>query len=117
MKIRELLEDVVSVEKDAIIKISGILDTIRNNVIDTGSTVPESLESLTKILNNQGVNVDAEMLKNLLDREPLNNIVAPPRGDKVYFIGQKGQQDPALKVTPQSDTLEKMAKKALNART
>lgn len=116
VRIKELLEDVSSVTDETKLKLSGILNTLRNRVIQTGSNTPEKLDSIIKIINNSGTPLDDSQFRDMVAHPPLNNIVAKVAGNNVYFIGQREQTNDVVKPSQQTDTLEKMAKKAVKTR-
>ena len=117
MRIRDLLEDVSTVAGETKLKLSGVLNTLRSRVIDTGSNTPERLDAVLKMLNSKGVNIDEMQFKDLVEQPPLNNIISKVAGNNVYFIGQREETSGAVKPSQQTDTLEKMAKKAVKSRT
>lgn len=117
MRIRELLEDVSSVTDETKLKLSGIMNTLRNRVIQTGSNTPEKLDSVIKIINDSGTPINANQFRDMVEYPPLNNIVAKVAGNDVYFIGQREETNDVVKPSQQTDTLEKMAKKAVKTRT
>ena len=114
MKIRELLEDRSS--DDLSLKLSAALNQISSRVIDTGADSKMSLMSILNILSDLGIHVSEEQFRNMVNDEPLNNIVSSVEGDKVTFIGQRKDYGNSIKPDQTTSTLEKMAKRATNKR-
>jgi hypothetical protein len=114
MKIRELLED--RSENDLSLKLSAALNQIAGRVIDTGADSKMSLTSILNMLSELGVHVSEEQFRDMVDNEPLNNVVASVEGDKVTFIGQRKDSGSSIKPDQSTATLEKMAKRASSKR-
>lgn len=110
MKIRELLED--KSDDDLSLRLSAILNQIASRVIDTGSDSRMSLTSLLNKLSELGINLTDQQFRDMVDGEPLNNVIAAIKGDDVTFIGQRKDTSKAVKPDQSTATLEKMAKRA-----
>lgn len=110
MKIRELLED--KSDDDLSLRLSAILNQIASRVIDTGSDSRMSLTALLNKLSEFGINITDQQFRDMVDNEPLNNVIADIKGDDVTFIGQRKDTTKAVKPDQSTATLEKMAKRA-----
>lgn len=111
MKIRELLEDKSS--GDLPLELSAVVNQIASRVIDTGTKNPTSIAAILSILNDLGINLTVDQFKDMANNPPLNNIIANVAGNKVTFIGQKKSTgDKIEKPGGETETLEKMAKRA-----
>lgn len=110
MKIRELLED--KSDDDLSLRLSAILNQIASRVIDTGSDSRMSLTALLNKLSEMGINLTDQQFRDMVDGEPLNNVIADIKGDDVTFIGQRKDTSKAVKPDQSTATLEKMAKRA-----
>ena len=114
MKITELLEG--SSEEDVLIKMAAALTQIASRVKDTGTNSKMSLTALINILNGIGVHITDKEFRDVVAAPPLNSIIAGVEGDKVTFIGQRGETSDSVKPDQSTATLEKMAKRAASKR-
>lgn len=115
MKIRELLrEDDTGDDATAIsLKLSAVLNQIAGRVKDTGANSPVSLSAILNILEQQGLHFTEQQFREMYVNPPLNKIIANISGDDVTFIGQRKEASDAVKPDQSTDTLEKMAAKAI----
>jgi hypothetical protein len=116
MKIRELFEDADD-NSELSTELAGALSQIKSEVIQTGLDSPMSLVSVIEKLEELGLYVTDEVLRQMYPNPPLNNIIASIEGDDVIFKGQRKDTSQGVKPDQSTKTLEKMAKKAVSKRT
>jgi len=111
VKIRELLEGVDSdnVEQS---RLTSILSQIHGRLEDTGAKSKISLTALLKKLSDGGVNLTAKQFRDMVEEEPLKNLIANVSGDQVVFLGQSKDKSDSMDPDQSTHTLEKMAKRA-----
>jgi hypothetical protein len=113
MRIRDLLEDAAP---NMALKLGAAVNQVASRFIETGADTPMSLSALLDILNKVGINISEKQFREIVDNEPLKNIIASVEGDKVTFIGQRKDTSGSVKPDQTTRTLEKMAQRATKNR-
>ena len=72
-----------------------------------------SLSAILNILDKKGLHFSEEQFREMYVNPPLNKIISNISGDDVTFIGQRKETSGAVKPSQSTDTLEKMAAKAI----
>jgi hypothetical protein len=111
VKIRELLES-ASADDTEMSRLTSILSQIHGRLADTGAKSKISLSSLLDKLSDGGVNLTAKQFRDMVEEEPLKNLIANVSGDQVVFLGQGKDKSDAMDPDQSTHTLEKMAKRA-----
>lgn len=83
---------------------------------DTGAKKKISIDAFLSIAQGMGVNITANQLRDLAEQEPLKNIIVNITDDEVTFAGAgtDTQVTDTMSVTQAQDTVEKMAKRAMD---
>lgn len=111
MRIRDILFE--GVDTESLIQLSAILNQIAGRVKDTGSNSPISLTAILNILAQKGLHFTDQQFREMYVNPPLNKIISNISGDDVTFIGQRKETTDAVKPSQSTDTLEKMASRAM----
>lgn len=93
-------------------RLVAIIGQVHSRIKDEGFTKEYKLDSLLNLLKSKDINIDRETLVDMIDNEPLNNIIANVKGDRVIFKGELDDNTDAESPERSTDTLEKMAKRA-----
>lgn len=93
-------------------RLAAIVSQVHSRIKDEGFTKEYKLDSLLNLLKSKDINVDRETLVDMIDSEPLSNIIANVKGDRVIFKGDLDSDTDAESPERSTDTLEKMAKRA-----
>jgi hypothetical protein len=96
------------------VKLTGALSQIRGRIEDTNAQSKMSVKALRSKLRDVGIRISTSQLKDMIDDEPLKNIIANANNGEVVFLGQDEDSDDMDSIDPDqsTDTLEKMAKRA-----
>lgn len=81
---------------------------------DTNAKKTVSVATFIEMADNMGVDITADQLKDLSQKEPLKNIIVNIEGDQIVFAGagQDTTVTDQMTVKQAQDTVEKMAKRA-----
>lgn len=82
---------------------------------DTGAKKSISIEAFVNMAQSMGINVSKDSIRDLVEKDPLKNIIVNVTDNEVIFVGagttvQSGDQ---MSVQQAQDTVEKMAKRAI----
>ena len=80
---------------------------------DTGAKKSISIEAFVNMAQSMGINVNKDSLRDLAEKEPLNNVIVNITDDEVIFTGANSASDNTMTVDQAEKTVEKMAKNAL----
>ena len=80
---------------------------------DTGAKKSISIEAFVNMAQSMGINVNKDSLRDLAEKEPLNNVIVNITDDEVIFTGANNASADTMTVDQAQDTVEKMAKNAL----
>lgn len=106
MRLREFDTDNLKV------RLTGIIGQVHSRIKDEGYKKEFSLESLLNILNSKDINIDRNDFIDMIQNEPLKNMISNVKGDRVIFKGESDSDTDAEAPDRSTDTLEKMAKRA-----
>ena len=83
---------------------------------DTGAKKSISIDAFVNLAQSMGINISADQIRDIADKEPLNNIIVNVTNDEIIFAGAgtDSQVTDTMTVKQAQDTVEKMAKRALN---
>ena len=83
---------------------------------DTGAKKKISVDAFLNMAQGMGVNITANQLRDLAEQEPLKNIIVNITDDEVIFTGAgtSTQATDTMSVQQAQDTVEKMAKRAMD---
>lgn len=95
------------------VRLTGIIGQVHNRIRDAGYKKDFSVTSLLNILNSKDINIDRDEFINMLQDEPLKNMIANVKGDRVIFKGDLDSDSDAESPERSTSTLEKMAKRAV----
>ena len=112
MLIREFSTDSVDAQR-----IAALAKFLRGRAKDTDAVKPLSAETFIELAGNQGISLTVDQLKDMIQRPPLNNIIADVTGDnisaQIIFQGSDiGAGDQTMTVDQARDTVDRMAKRA-----
>jgi hypothetical protein len=107
-------EDISSLQ----VRMVGIITQLYGRIVETGTRKPYSLDALLMMLSEQGVPLNAEQFREMIQVPPLSNLISNVKGNKVIFKGQNDVSGNTDLESPDasSDTLDKMAKRAAKKR-
>lgn len=95
------------------VRLTGALSQIRGRIEDTNAKSKLTVTALLNMLREVGIRISAKQLTDMIDNEPLKNIIANTNDGKVVFLGQDSDSDTeSLDPDQSTATLEKMAKRA-----
>ena len=80
---------------------------------DTGAKKSISIEAFVNMAQSMGINVNKDSLRDLAEKEPLNNVIVNITDDEVIFTGANNASADTMTVDQAEKTVEKMAKNAL----
>jgi hypothetical protein len=94
------------------VKLTGIVSQLIGRLGDTNTKNPYSLKALLTTLNSNGISVSPEQFRNMIEEEPLKNLIANVQGDNVVFKGQSSSDSEVEAPDDSTSTLKKMANRA-----
>ena len=80
---------------------------------DTGAKKSISINAFVNMAQSMGINVNKDSLRDLAEKEPLNNVIVNITDDEVIFTGANSASADTMTVDQAEKTVEKMAKNAL----
>lgn len=80
---------------------------------DTDAQKQISVDAFLKLAQNLGINLNKDQLIGAIQQEPLSNLIDNIQGDEIIFKGAQ-VPDSTMSVDKARDTVNKMAKRALN---
>jgi hypothetical protein len=113
MLIREFSNDSVDVKR-----IAALAQFLLGRAQDTSAQKTISTSTFINLARDQGISLTVNHLKDMIQRPPLNNIIADVTGDEngsgeVVFRGSDiGAGDETMTVDQARDTVDRMAKRA-----
>lgn len=112
MLIREFATDTADAQR-----IAALAKFLRGRAKDTDAVKPLSAGTFIELARNQGISLTVDQLKDMIQRPPLNNIIADVTGDEndgeIIFQGSDiGAGDQTMTVDQARDTVDRMAKRA-----
>jgi len=81
---------------------------------DTGAKKSISIEAFVNMAQSMGINVNKDSLRDLAEKEPLNNVIVNITDDEVIFTGANNASADTMTVDQAEKTVEKMAKRAMS---
>ena len=83
---------------------------------DTGAKKTISINAFVNMAQSMGINISADQIRDIADKSPLNNIIVNITDDEIVFAGagKDSQVTDTMSVKQAQDTVEKMAKRALD---
>jgi hypothetical protein len=81
---------------------------------DTGAKKSISIEAFVNMAQSMGINVNKDSLRDLAEKEPLNNVIVNITDDEVIFTGANSAGADTMTVDQAEKTVEKMAKRAMD---
>jgi hypothetical protein len=112
MKIREFAEDPVAANAKKLAAISMFLSSRAG---DESAKKEISQAAFIDIAKSMGVNVTTQNLGDLINQEPLSNILEPldPNSGVIRFLGNEESPDSNMSVDQAQDIVDQNAKKAM----
>ena len=100
------------------VKLTGSISQLIGRIRDTNTEKSYSLKALLSRLADQGISLGEDQFKDMVKNEPLKNLIANVKGDKVIFKGEEdsGDSDSAIEPDDSTSTLKSMAKRASKKR-
>jgi len=115
-----LREFTISEEDDSLrVNLTGLVSQLLGRIQDTGTKKSFSLTAFLNLLSKHGIPIDEEQLRDMVKEEPLKNLIANVKGDKIIFKGGSEDdtgEDASLEPEDTTDTLKKMANRASKSR-
>jgi hypothetical protein len=92
-----------------------VTDQLKNDIEKENVDFDWDVQTLLNYFNRYGITLDTEDLYQMIQKPPLNSVIANIQGDKVVFKGQETASLPKSTSSPQDSkkTVAAMAKKAL----
>lgn len=95
------------------VKLTGIISQLVGRLNDTDMTKPYSLTSLLSRLRNSGISLSPDQFRQMIEQEPLSNLIADVQGDSVVFKDHAATMDNQAEAPEDTTgTLKKMADRA-----
>ena len=80
---------------------------------DTGAKKSISIDAFVNMAQSMGINVNKDSLRDLAEKQPLDNVIVNITDDEVIFTGANTASADTMTVDQAEKTVEKMAKRAL----
>ena len=80
---------------------------------DTGAKKSISIDAFVNMAQSMGINLNKDSLRDLAEKNPLNNVIVNITDDEVIFTGANSASADTMTVDQAEKTVEKMAKRAL----
>lgn len=80
---------------------------------DTGAKKSISIDAFVNMAQSMGINVNKDSLRDLAEKQPLNNVIVNITDDEIIFTGANSASADTMSVDQAEKTVEKMAKRAL----
>jgi hypothetical protein len=94
-------------------KLAAIGQFLLKRAEDTAAKKKISVDAFIQLANQNGINLTADRLNTLIQKDPLKNIIANIEGNDIIFQGQD-QVSNTMSVDQARKTVDSMAKRALN---
>lgn len=117
MKIFEILKESDVSDNALPVKLTAIVSQIHSSSRDQGFKKPFSLKAMLNKLRDNDISLSAQQFREMIEEDPLKNLIANVKGDDIIFKGDKDSSNDELE-TPDANTntLDKMAKRAADKR-
>ena len=79
---------------------------------DTGAKKSISIDAFVNMAQSMGINVNKDSLRDLAEKQPLDNVIVNITDDEVIFTGANTASADTMTVDQAEKTVEKMAKRA-----
>jgi hypothetical protein len=79
---------------------------------DTAAKNSISVDAFVKLASNMGISITPQQITQLVQQEPLNNVIASVDDKQITFKGSE-ETAPAMSVDQARDTVDRMAKRAI----
>ena len=103
-------------DKSIQVKLTGIVSQLHGRLKDRATKKPFSLTSLLSILSKNGISVNEQQFREMIKNEPLSNLIADVKGDKIVFIGDDEPNNEIEAPDQTTSTLDKMSHRAAKKR-
>ena len=80
---------------------------------DTGAKKSISIDAFVNVAQSMGININKDSLRDLAEKQPLDNVIVNITDDEVIFTGANTASADTMTVDQAEKTVEKMAKRAL----
>ena len=80
---------------------------------DTGAKKSISIDAFVNMAQSMGININKDSLRDLAEKQPLDNVIVNITDDEVIFTGANTASADTMTVDQAEKTVEKMAKRAL----
>ena len=81
---------------------------------DTGAKKSISIDAFVNMAQSMGINISKNNIRDIAEKEPLNNIIVNITDDEVIFAGANTASADTMTVDQAEKTVEKMAKRAMD---
>ena len=81
---------------------------------DTGAKKSISIDAFVNMAQSMGINISKNNIRDIAEKEPLNNIIVNITNDEVIFAGANSASADTMTVDQAEKTVEKMAKRAMD---
>ena len=81
---------------------------------DTGAKKSISIDAFVNMAQSMGINVNKDSLRDLAEKQPLDNVIVNITDDEVIFTGANSTSSDTMTVDQAEKTVEKMAKRAMD---
>lgn len=81
---------------------------------DTGAKKSISIDAFVNMAQSMGININKDSLRDLAEKQPLDNVIVNITDDKVIFTGANTASADTMTVDQAEKTVEKMAKRAMD---
>ena len=81
---------------------------------DTGAKKSISIDAFVNMAQSMGININKDSLRDLAEKQPLDNVIVNITDDKVIFTGANTASSDTMTVDQAEKTVEKMAKRAMD---
>lgn len=96
-------------------KLVAVTSQLKSRYLDTGSNEPLSTSALLEILKSNDIIIDKSDIYDMVNKEPLSNIIDDIKGDEVIFKGQHKQAELGpMKPGDSEKIVSQMANRAAN---
>ena len=81
---------------------------------DTGAKKSISIDAFVNMAQSMGININKDSLRDLAEKQPLDNVIVNITDDEVIFTGANSTSSDTMTVDQAEKTVEKMAKRAMD---
>ena len=112
MRLFEFAEEGTADDNSLEVEITAIVSQMLSRMKDTGTDHPISLKALLSKLSDADINISEEQFREMINAEPLSNLVANVQNGNVIFKGEPETSTDAFEPEQSTKTLKSMAKRA-----